>query len=46
MAKIARKILLSPPVTIGGAVMIGVLEFFALQRAQARTRARQALNSD
>lgn len=43
MAKIARKILMSPPVTLSGVVLVGVLEFVALQRAQAVGKVRGQL---
>ncbi|SER13960.1 hypothetical protein SAMN04488038_11715 [Solimonas aquatica] len=35
MNKLARKILCSPPVTLSAVVLVGVVEFFALQRSQA-----------
>lgn len=43
MAKLARRIMMSPPVTLSGAVLIGVLEFVALQRSQAVGRVRGQL---
>lgn len=35
MSKIARQVLLSPPVTLSAAVLAGVFEFLALQRVHA-----------
>jgi hypothetical protein len=45
MAKIARKILMSPPVTLSGVVLIGVLEFVALQRSQVQAAVRGQLKN-
>mgnify|MGYP001564168487 CR=1 FL=1 len=45
MTTIVRQILLSRPVLIGGAVLVGAREFLALQRTQAATITRTALRS-
>ncbi|WP_281169467.1 hypothetical protein [Solimonas soli] len=38
MARIVRKVMTSAPVTLGGAVVLGTLEFVALQRSRAMAK--------
>lgn len=38
MQKIVRKLMLSPPVTLGGMVLLGMMEFVALRRSQAQAQ--------
>lgn len=45
MTTMVRQILLSRPVLIGGAVLVGAREFIALQRTQATSITRAALRS-
>ncbi|MGH8446325.1 MAG: hypothetical protein ACREVL_13720 [Solimonas sp.] len=35
MARIVRKLMTSTPVTLGGAAVLGAMEFVALQRSRA-----------
>ena len=41
MDRIARKLAHHPGIVLGGAVVLGVLEFVALQRAQRASRRRR-----
>lgn len=43
MDRIARRLAQHPGLVLGGVVMLGVLEFVALQRSQRASRRRQAL---
>ena len=44
MARLVRKVMTSTPVTLGGVVVLGTLEFVALQRSRAvaKLQGRQA----
>ncbi|WP_293373303.1 hypothetical protein [Nevskia sp.] len=41
MARIARKLALHPGLILGGVVVLGMLEFVALQRSQRASRRRK-----
>ena len=46
MDRIARKLAHHPGVVLGGVVVLGVLEFVALQRAQRANRRRRNARPD
>lgn len=41
MARLVRKMMTSTPVTLGGAAVLGALEFVALQRSRAMAKLQQ-----